>query len=148
MVFTKTFLNFANMKKYLSVIVTGMAILITMIAVDIHHHHYGEMMYVVAADCCNGQDEDQHKEDQQPETADHSLHYLAASFVKVVMDQDSNADSHFLHFMAALTAVELPDIFNDYHTIGKQLAFSTPPRYHLTWIVQSLGFRAPPALVF
>lgn len=38
------------MKKRLSIFMLGLAVIMTLVAVNIHHHHYGEQMYLVLQD--------------------------------------------------------------------------------------------------
>jgi len=146
LVVSQSFIIFANMKRHLSVILTGLAILLTMIAVGIHHHHKGEMMYIVLNECTNGQNNGQPSQDECPETVDHSLHYLAASFVEIVNNQNSQSNWHPWHFLPSLLATGPSFLIIPYSTSNNRCAFAATTPFHLSWIAQSLGFRAPPAL--
>lgn len=117
---------------------TSLAILLTMVAVGIHHHHHGEMMYLMVAECSS------HANHDKPSPESHVQHYLASDVVKVLVSCHESQHPG-LHpgaagfVVVAQRLLSLPIHFNISYPIH-------PDRKYLSWIQQSSGLRAPPAL--
>lgn len=128
------------MKKRLSLIVTSLAVILTLVAVNMRHHHHGEMMHVEAHEQCDTGQEDR----EQDNNTDHTLHYLSAEMVKMVQTGDSSGQP-FSFFMLTL-------FFNSGNTACPQPTYTyfdnNPPFYresaYLSWRQQSSGLRGPP----
>ena len=131
------------MKKRLSIIVTGLAVVFILTAVCIPHHHHGEMMYL-AQELCGGQDNgDEHEENST--TDDHTQHYLPSTDVK--LDAAAHADG----LQQWLTPF-LPTCIAGYQLTCPMPAVTTrcaslyyfKHKQYLSWQQRCRGLRAPP----
>ena len=97
------------MKKRLSIFMLGLAVILTLVAVNINHHHHGEQMYIALQETCeagtgNGQDE----HEAQDENVDHTQRFMQATIVKLVPVDMADHQLHGFHcFFSFLPA----DIF-------------------------------------
>lgn len=85
----------------------GLAVILTLVAVNIHHHHHGEQMYIALQETCeagNGQD----GHEAQDENVDHTQRFMPATIVKLVPVDMADHQFHGFHcFFSFLPA----DIF-------------------------------------
>lgn len=129
----------------------SMAVLMTLVAVNIHHHHHGEQMYIAWQENCeagaqngqNGQDE-QSGQDEQDENVDHTQRYMPGTIVKVSpADMATHLFDGFHFFFsflpANIVAVPLATITAD-HSFPKH-----PSTLYSSQGRLCRGLRAPPA---
>ena len=131
------------MKKRLSIIMTSLAVMLTMMAVGIHHHHHGEMMCLLPQELATGFDQ-QGKGQDDMETSDHSQRFLAADWVKIAAPMMQQAD--VFHGSIPTLAAVLPTSHGGVFAVPSTfVGHSGYPHLIHSWITHSLGFRAPPA---
>lgn len=129
------------MKKRLSIIMLSLAVILTMVAVNIHHHHHGEQMYIVLQENCEtGNENGQENHDEE----DHTQHYMPAAVVQLgsldMVDHDIHGFHLFFSFLPAdiLTAP----------LVTIKVGHSVPKHPSTLYISQGRlcrGLRAPPA---
>lgn len=131
------------MRKRLSIIMTGIAVVFILIAVSIHHHHHGEVMYLALQEQCGDQGCGAHHEEDN--TTDHTQHYLASSSVRLNAASHADGSHHWLPAFFFLgiagSPLDCPPPFTAINTgCSHHYARSLSP----SWQQHCLGLRAPP----
>lgn len=133
------------MKKRLSIIMLSLAVILTMVAVNIHHHHHGEQMYIVLQENCEaGNENGQENQKNRNEEEDHTQHYIPATVVQLgsldMVDHDIHGFHLFFSFLPAnILAAPLVTIKAG-HSIPKH-----PSTLYISQGRLCRGLRAPPA---
>lgn len=120
----------------------SLAIILTMVAVNIHHHHHGEQMYIALQENCEaGEHNGQPEKDNN---VDHTQRFIAANVVKLTIQDSADYDFHNLHHFLSTPFIGYERSLPLVTITGRHTTPENPTALYRSADRPCRGLRAPP----